>query len=210
MKKKVKVVTFKTLYFLLAFVVMIASLPIAAFAATIDYDPPNEVTNVMGNNDTFEVTERREECVKHFRMPDGSYIAVQYEIPVHYLDESNHWQDIDNTLSASGSEYQTSTARVKFAKNTKASKTVFLKGEDYQLSFGLIGANQSKIAVMENPEIAEHDSAATKFERLSTLTKLISKVQYANAYLNTDIEYVLVGNNIKENIVIKCPTVGDY
>ena len=107
---------------------------------------------------------------------------MQYEIPVHYLDESNHWQDIDNTLSASGSEYQTSTARVKFAKNTKASKTVFLKGEDYQLSFGLIGANQSKIAVMENPEIAEHDSAATKFERLSTLTKLISKVQYANAY----------------------------
>ena len=210
MKKKVKVVTFKTLYFLLAFVVMIASLPMAAFAAAIDYDPPNEVTNVMGNNDTFEVTERREECVKHFRMPDGSYIAVQYEIPVHYLDESNHWQDIDNTLSASGSEYQTSTARVKFAKNTKASKTVFLKGEDYQLSFGLIGANQSKIAVMENPEIAEHDSAATKFERLSTLTKLISKVQYANAYLNTDIEYVLVGNNIKENIVIKCPTVGDY
>ena len=60
MKKKVKVVTFKTLYFLLAFVVMIASLPIAAFAATIDYDPPNEATNVMGNNDTFEVTERRE------------------------------------------------------------------------------------------------------------------------------------------------------
>ena len=31
-----------------------------------------------------EVEELREETVKHFRMSDGSFVAVQYGAPVHY------------------------------------------------------------------------------------------------------------------------------
>lgn len=41
----------------------------------------------------------REENVKHFRLPDGSMIAAQYDTAVHYRDESGTWQNIDNTLS---------------------------------------------------------------------------------------------------------------
>ena len=42
---------------------------------------------------------RREENMKYFLMSDGTYTAAQYGVPVHYKDENNHWQDIDNTLN---------------------------------------------------------------------------------------------------------------
>ncbi|MGM9650727.1 MAG: hypothetical protein ACI3VX_02170, partial [Faecousia sp.] len=46
-----------------------------------------------------EVEALREENEKHFRMSDGSFIAINYGTPVHYQDESGAWQDIDNTLT---------------------------------------------------------------------------------------------------------------
>ena len=46
----------------------------------------------------------REEAVKHFRMSDGSFLAVQYDGPVHYQDTDGEWQNIDTTqVSVSGS-----------------------------------------------------------------------------------------------------------
>ena len=46
----------------------------------------------------FEDTSLREENVKHFRMKDGTYRAVVYDTPVHYLDDEGNWQEYDNTL----------------------------------------------------------------------------------------------------------------
>lgn len=40
----------------------------------------------------------REASVKHFRLDDGSYIAIGYETPVHYQADDGTWVDIDNTL----------------------------------------------------------------------------------------------------------------
>lgn len=45
-----------------------------------------------------EVTELREESVKHFLCEDGSYIAATYSAPVHYK-ENGEWKEIDNSLS---------------------------------------------------------------------------------------------------------------
>lgn len=39
----------------------------------------------------------RERCTKHYLQTDGSYIAVIYNEPVHYL-KNNEWVDIDNSL----------------------------------------------------------------------------------------------------------------
>lgn len=45
-----------------------------------------------------EVLDSREEKEKHFRMEDGSFLAIQYGMPVHYIQENGAWADIDNTL----------------------------------------------------------------------------------------------------------------
>ena len=46
-----------------------------------------------------ELEALRGEDEKHFRMSDGSFMAVSYGVPVHYLDEDGNWQDYDNRLN---------------------------------------------------------------------------------------------------------------
>ena len=45
-----------------------------------------------------EVETLRTEGEKHFRMSDGSFMAVSYGMPVHYKDDEGDWQDIDNRM----------------------------------------------------------------------------------------------------------------
>ena len=199
--KKLKNISIKSLSVFLSVALILLSFPLSVFALDVE-NQLNENDGQMSDG-VYEVVERREESVKHFRLSDGSYIAVQYDTAVHTLDENGEWQDIDNSLLKSGNEFATQNARVKFAKNTNASKTVAVKQGNYQFSFGLIDANKQKAAVVTNPEEPEYHSSVTKFEQLSTLTKLISRVRYEDAYSDTDMEYVLVGNHIKENIIVK-------
>ena len=50
-----------------------------------------------------ELQDRRDETQKHFQLEDGSYIAVDYGVPVHYSeDDGETWEDIDNTLTLLG------------------------------------------------------------------------------------------------------------
>lgn len=217
MKKILKHIGFKFTSALLAFLMIFYLLPITVFAN--ETQPTNQSKNETSmnflsemKNDVIEITERRDEAEKHFRLSDGTYIAVQYNIPVHYQNEDFEWVDIDNTLNyqcATDSEdfvgYESiNEARVKFANNTSSSKTVSIKNGDYKISWGMIDANKGKVAIVTNPEeMVDTDPNVTTYEELSTLTKLVSKVMYADAYDNTDIEYVLLGNTVKENIIIK-------
>ena len=57
-----------------------------------------ENQNVEEAEILYEVEERREDAVKHFRMSDGSYMAVQYDYPVHYESEEGIMEEIDNTF----------------------------------------------------------------------------------------------------------------
>ena len=69
---------------------------------------------------TGEVEELRSENEKHYRLSDGSYIAVDYGMPVHYAQgDGEHavWMDIDNTLSAAAAQMSTGSTPVYTAIN---------------------------------------------------------------------------------------------
>ena len=86
----------------------------------------------------YEEENLREESVKTFRMPDGSYVAAVYPTAVHRQDELGVWQDINNTLSASGSEYVSGDARVKFAKKITGNGALFtLHENNTKITFSL-------------------------------------------------------------------------
>jgi len=56
---------------------------------------------------TGEVEALRSENEKHYRLSDGSFIAVDYGMPVHYAQgdgENTVWMDIDNTLTTDRSQ----------------------------------------------------------------------------------------------------------
>ena len=128
--------------------------------------------------DVFEVTDRREETVKHFRLEDGSYTAVQYDVPVHYKDEEGKWQDIDNRLESSGSEYSTGNARIKFAKKITGNETLFtLHDGNRNITMSLDGAIKKTAGQVTNTE-TEFDGNATKLQKLMTLDNLSSRIMY--------------------------------
>ena len=111
---------FRILSMLLALVLVFELFPTGALAletGTNKAETPTAQEVAEGEpsgNVIGEVTEYRDEREKHFRMEDGSFIAVDYGVPVHYALDEETWADIDNTLilqSAGASAASTSTAQ---------------------------------------------------------------------------------------------------
>ncbi len=151
----------------------------------------------------FEVVDRREESVKHFRLADGSYTAVQYTVPVHEKDENGVWQDIDNTLLSSGREYSTSNAKVKFAKQIPGNENLFTLHDGHRkITMSLRGATKKVTGQVTNTQ-TEFPEDATKLQKMMTLDKLSPKILYAEILEGVDLEYVVNAGNIKENIIVK-------
>ena len=181
--KDLKKYTFKTLAVFLSILMIVYLVPTFVFAEWIDglsSGTSGENDEPAGRaSDTYEMTERREENVKHFHCPDGTNIAVQYDMPVHYLD-NGEWKDIDNTLAASGNDYSTSNARIKFAKKITGNESLFtLHDGNRKIVMSLDGARKKTAGKVTSLE-KETDATETKLQKLMRLDKLSSKITYEN------------------------------
>ena len=82
-----------------------------------------------------EDVSKREENVKHFANPDGTYTAIVYPTAVHRKDADGVWQDINNDLtltSVRGSEkFATEDSRVSFAQSFAPSAELMTLSEKY-------------------------------------------------------------------------------
>ena len=204
--KDLKKYTFKTLAVFLSILMIVYLVPTFVFAEWIDglsSGASGENDEPAGRaSDTYEMTERREENVKHFHCPDGTNIAVQYDMPVHYLD-NGEWKDIDNTLAASGNDYSTSNARIKFAKKITGNESLFtLHDGNRKIVMSLDGARKKTAGKVTSLE-KETDATETKLQKLMRLDKLSSKITYENILDGTDLEYIVFSSNVKENIIVK-------
>ena len=199
----------RSLSILLSILMVLYLLPMAVFADSFAESKKEKAQNNISQEDRsaiselFELEELREETVKHFRLEDGSIIAVQYDDPVHYLDTDGKWQDIDNTLSSSGSEYVTSNARVKFAKKTTGNEVLMtLHDGNRKLTLSLDGARK-KVSGQVMNYTSELNDDIPKIQKVTALDKLSASILYADILDGVDLEYVAVSNNVKENIIVK-------
>ena len=161
-------------------------------------ETPNETKRGV-----YEVTERREANVKHFALEDGTYTAVMYGGAVHTQDAEGNWQDIDNRLSESGSEFSTSNARIKFAKQIPGNEMLFtLHDGNRKITMSLDNATKKTAGVVTNHS-TEFDSEATQLQKLMTLDNLSSEILYADILDGVDLQYVVESLNVKENIIVK-------
>ena len=151
----------------------------------------------------YEATERREANVKHFALEDGTYTAVMYGSAVHTQDAEGNWQDIDNRLSDSGSEFSTSNARIKFAKKITGNETLFtLHDGNRKITMSLNNAIKKTVGAVTN-HTTEFDSEATQLQKLMTLDNLSSEILYVDILDGVDLQYVVESLNVKENIIVK-------
>lgn len=102
----------KLLSLALVLVLIFQMLPVAAFAdgfAKADGSPPSDEERPRIEDDLYyagagrtyeaddvlwEIEEQRTETEKHFRLANGSDIAVAYAYPVHYKDSAGEYQEI--------------------------------------------------------------------------------------------------------------------
>ena len=160
----------RLLSLILVLAMLIQMLPPQAFAlsssedsviATATEAESQPVVTVLG-----EVQELREEDTKHFRLSDGSYVAVSYGLPVHYEDEDGQWQDIDNSLSleASTNTYQLAHADTAVSFNSTLADGTLLttsKG-DVSISMSLLDTEQALQMISGELEATEPAEVPTE------------------------------------------------
>jgi RHS repeat-associated protein len=163
-----------------------------------------------------EVVDKREANVKHFLLDDMTYEADSYALPVHY-QINGKWANIDNSLiettdSESKSPVYVNKAndlQVKFAKTTQANQLVKLKKEHYQLSWNLVGAALSD-AVIQSKDTT-NTSSLTGDAAFTNLPNLSTSVTYKDVFSNVDLNYQLIANQLKENLVFQSvPSTDSY
>ncbi len=133
----------------------------------------------------FEEESLREEDVKHFRLDNGLYIAVQYGTAVHYQDDGK-WVDYDNTLQSvsaldgSGvSSYRVvngESVRV-FAADANAETLLVVAKENYSLSLTPVREADAEIPVDPNqPVVASLSPIETEEAALASPANILSLV----------------------------------
>ena len=217
MSSRQKLIT-KTVSMILSFLIVFFCVPTilyveAAEALLSDESEKSVSTDGIHSDDSasafeyvgeaYEVTEMREENIKHFRLEDGSYVAVMYDQPVHYYDEDSSWVDIDNSLTEGASEIYTSDARIKFAKKITGNGNLFtLHSGDGKITLSLVGAEKKTVGVITSDHTSD-DGIETKLGKLMNLENISSSVMYEEILPGVDLEYVAHSLNIKENIIVK-------
>lgn len=214
--KKTKVVT-RLIAIILSALVVIEVVPMTTFAEAIETE--SEKQEISGYS--TQVSQQEEEPtvigedidrrdssnVRYFKMSDGTVKAAVYKDPVLYQDSAGKWQEIDNTLETSSAEsdeisnfdgYATKSNkfRVKFAKNSNQKKLVSVEMDDYSISLSLL--NEAK----KNNSSMKQDKKG-KIEDPTASSKTAQKICYENILPDTNIEYMVNGSGVKENIVIK-------
>ncbi|MBR5285489.1 MAG: RHS repeat-associated core domain-containing protein [Clostridia bacterium] len=207
-----------TLSFILSFVMLLCFLPnsvLAQIGEVFTSEENGALTELPGSDTEVyvlgEVTENRTETSKTFRMSDGSYVAADYGKPIHFEDENGIWQDYDNTLAFTDTvAYDTddfagfintdSYISVKLANNSNANNLLKIQKDDYKISLHLVGANKSKALELHRNQA---EPTSRDIDSVSELTHFSSGAIYRDILPDTDLEYIIYGNSVKENIIVK-------
>ena len=210
MKVTKKRIVTKLISFVLSMLVLFYAIPSVVYAETIDALSGISLgSETAGNAEQpavdfkiplYEAEELREENVKHFKLSDGSYVAAQYNYPVHYDDGSGKLLDINNALNeASGGVYANENARIKFAKKITGNSSLFtLHDGNTKLTMSLNGAKKGTKGSVIN---GEDSKESTELQKMMNLENLSSSIVYKDILDGVDVEYELHSLNIKENII---------
>lgn len=210
MKKGIK--TFcKVLSVFLAVLFVIEILPLQVMAEEFtDAVAQKEFIEDIVNNPTdaekdaeadilYEVEEKRDEYTKVYKKSDGTYTAVMTEEPLHYLDDGA-WKEIDNSMILNGSLYTnlSNLFNVELPKNIDENKELTVEKDGYELSFSVDNIENSS-AVVENNIVAS-DTEIESADKAISQTQ--SSVTYNDIADNTNLQYIVTPNSIKENIIV--------
>ncbi len=144
---------------------------------------------------TEELPAKRDKFTKQFAMSDGSYTAVTYSMPVHYI-KGGSWNEIDTTLVKSGKKnYKTRATDLSVRVSAKADKksVISMKRGKTGLSFALKGKKvKAARAKISNPG-----------KKAVTDVLNQNKATYKKVMKKTDVSYDIFPEKVQEIVSIR-------
>lgn len=160
----------------------------------------NTTDNQLVSNSEIvgEIVEKRTLNQKHFLQEDGNIITNIYPSNIHY-EENGQLIDINNSLEESnedGGIYKNiaNAFQVKFAKKANEKNLIKLKIKNHNIQWSLQNSNKVNAIKTNNKETKE------KFE-LKNISS--GTVEYKDILNGIDLQYNIISNSIKENIILK-------
>ena len=154
----------------------------------------------------YEDESRTDEHARHYVMNNGTAKSVFNAESVSYFDEeAKKWKPIDNTLKENADAYESKNGnmRTKIYKANKGKKVEIAKS-DKQLSWEYLGKQVETVSVAnENAETFSASVLKVNNDLAGKSKNINSSAVYENIEKDTDLEYCLLGNNLKENIIVR-------
>ena len=93
--------------------------------------------------------------------------------------------------------------KIKFAKKITGNETIFTLHEgNRKLTLSLDAAAKKTQGVITNAT-SDLGEDATELQKMTTLEKISASILYADILPSTDLEYIVKGLTVKENIIVK-------
>jgi len=165
---------------------------------TIDYPTTTDIDFDISSIDlSTEVVSERTADTKTFRRVDGTYVLAVYDSNVHYND-NGEWIEIDNSLTQDSETdsvmNKSNKFKIKFPNSIDDNKKFKLTLGDYEIDWSVDSIEKTDISY----EVAESTA-----ESMKDLDGINQSVLYENIQTNVDLEYILNGTTLKENIVLE-------
>lgn len=162
-------------------------------------------------NETVQVSEIedfRDLYSKTYETTEGTNVIISSAMPLHY-EENGELKEIDNTLIKSNedSSVLTNTANaynVELPKKYTDNSEIKMDYEGYSISFKLIDdVSTSNGAIDRTNEIdVDKTNAESVAYAESNISNLSSDITYQNILPDTDFQYSVHPNALKENIIL--------
>ncbi|MBR3686744.1 MAG: hypothetical protein IKL66_04590, partial [Clostridia bacterium] len=147
---------------------------------------------------------------KHFILNNGTRKAVFSSGSMNYFDESEKaWKTIDNSLKKTEDGYLADLGKytAKISKE-KDNETVEVSNGAETISWEYLGIDRNAFSDMENTTIRSNTKRRSKLNVKTKINDTLnissaSRAIYTDAEGNVDIDYLIEGNGVKENITVK-------
>ncbi len=198
-----------SVFLVLLIVMQILPLQVLAESITDAIEHKEFIEDVLNNptleNNTsdaeilYEVEEKRDEYTKVYKKSDGTYTAIKTLEPLHYLNDGV-WEEINNSMTLDGNLYTNldNLFNVEFPESIDSNENLTVEKDGYELSFSVDNIEESS-AVVENDIVVSDTNISVADEAISQTQ---SSVTYNDVAENTDLQYIVTPNSIKENIIV--------
>ena len=141
-----------------------------------------------------EIESKKNEYIDTYLLNDGTYEQViTSEASNYYDEEENKYKSIDNDLILDGDVYRNKEGKysIEISESKKGNNVCFSK-KGIGLTWEYLGKKDSSDELVLDSKL-----------KVENHNRRNSRIKYENIEVDSDIEYVLSGNNLKENIIVK-------